>query len=307
MNKLERLLKLLTALLDTSIPVSAEDLRHRIGGYPDRDESFRRAFERDKDDLRQMGVDIVVLPVPTTEPPIDGYTVDQDAYAGQDPGLEADELAALHLAAALVRVEELSTDTLWKLGGSPVGADEREGTSVSVDAGADTDLAGTFHEAISERRVASFAYGDVDRSLEPARLSFARGRWYVSGFDRSRDAERVFRLDRIASAVELGPPKAFETRTARGPQLTRAWELGDEEPVDAVVQIEAPLVATAMIQLTPAEVEEQADGSIIATVAVRNSAMFRDWVLEFYDNAVVLGPPHTRQMMIDWLTETVSP
>ncbi len=306
MNKLERLLKLLTALLDTTIPISAEDLRQRIGGYPDRDDSFRRAFERDKDDLRQMGVDISVLPVPTTEPPIDGYLVDQEAYAGQDPGLEADELAALHLAAALVRVEALSDDTLWKLGGRPETAQGAEGTGVSVEASAETDIAGVFHEAISERRVATFRYGDVHRSLEPSRLSFARGHWYVSGFDRSREAERVFRLDRISTSIELGPGDAFEPRSVRGPQVTRTWELGDEEPVDATVQIEAPLVATAMIQLLPDEVEEQSDGSIIASVSVRNSDMFRDWVLEFYDNAVVLGPTELREMMIEWLQNTVS-
>ena len=123
MQKLERLLNLLTVLLDTSVPLTAEDLRGRIGAYSTNDDSFRRTFERDKDDLRKMGVDIRVAPDPTTEPPVDGYIVDQDQYAGRDPGLDADELAALHLAAALVRVERmgdaaLDSTTFWKLGGS---------------------------------------------------------------------------------------------------------------------------------------------------------------------------------------------
>lgn len=304
MSKLERLLKLLAVLLDTTIPLSAEDLRIRIGGYPDRDDSFRRSFERDKDDLRQMGVDIRVLPVPTTEPPIDGYLVDQDAYAGQDPGLEADELAALHLAAALVRVEELGNDTLWKLGGRPEGDALDDTTGVQVDAGGETTVAGVLQEAIAERRTASFTYADVDRVLEPARLSFTRGHWYVSGFDQTRNADRVFRLDRISGSIELGASGVFEARSARGPQVTRTWELGDEEPLDATVQIEASMISTAMIQLEDHEVAEQADGSIVATVVVRNSEMFRNWVLEFYDNAVVLGPPEMRAMMIDWLQRT---
>ena len=51
MSKLERLLKLLAVLIDASQPISADDLRRRIGGYPDHDASFRRTFERDKDDL----------------------------------------------------------------------------------------------------------------------------------------------------------------------------------------------------------------------------------------------------------------
>lgn len=306
MNKLERLMKLLTALLDTTQPLTAGELRASIGGYPDNDASFRRAFERDKDDLRQMGVTITVAPAPDTEPPIDGYRVDQDEYAGQDPGLEADELAALHLAAALVRVEELGEDTLWKLGGRPDGEVTAGGASVQIAAAGNTAIAGTMQEAIAERRTVSFTYGERERVLEPGRLSFVRGRWYVSGFDQSREAERVFRLDRIAGDIALGAPDGFVATPARGPQVTRTWELGDEEPVDGVVQIEAPVVSWAKVQLNPDEIAEQSDGSIIATVEVRNTAMFRDWVLGFHDNAVVLGPPALRQMMIDWLRETVS-
>ena len=142
MNKLERLLKLLAALLDTAVPLSAEDLRQRIGGYPDRDESFRRAFERDKDDLRSSGITILVKPVPDTDPPIDGYLVDQDEYAGCDPGLDADELAALHLAAALVRVEEMGDDALWKLGGRPTEEVAPGGAGIQVGPATDTNTAG---------------------------------------------------------------------------------------------------------------------------------------------------------------------
>lgn len=304
MNNLERLLKLLAALLDTTVPLSAEDLRRRIGGYPDKDASFRRKFERDKDDLRQMGVNVRVAPVPTTDPPVDGYLVDQDEYAGQDPGLLTDELAALYLAFSLVRDEQLSSDTLWKLGGRP-DSEPTSTSPVQLGVSDQTAVAGALEGAISERRQARFSYRGVDRVLEPSRLSFTKGHWYVSGFDQSREADRVFRLDRIDGSIDLGDPGAFEQRSARGPQVTRNWELGDEEPVDAVVQIEAQMVAGARIQLEDHEVEEQADGSIIATVNVRNSAMFRDWVLSFYDNAVVLGPPAMREMMTDWFTQMV--
>ena len=311
MQKLERLLNLLTVLLDTSVPLTAEDLRGRIGAYSTNDDSFRRTFERDKDDLRKMGVDIRVAPDPTTEPPVDGYIVDQDQYAGRDPGLDADELAALHLAAALVRVERmgdaaLDSTTFWKLGGSHDNNPDTETPAVQVATGADTDVAGLLQEAIADRRTARFSYADVDRILEPGRLSFARGHWYVSGFDRTREADRVFRLDRIAGSLELGSPDSFEARPARGPQVTRTWELGDEEPIETEVQIESEMIAWARIQLEDHEIAEQSDGSVIATVSVRNTAMFRDWVLRFYDNAVVLSPPEMRSMMADWLRKVAS-
>jgi proteasome accessory factor B len=298
-SKLERLLKLLAVLLDTAMPLSAENLRRRIGGYPEVDATFRRTFERDKDDLRSMGVAIRVASVPGTEPPLDGYIVDQDVYAGQDPGLEPDELAALHLAAALVRVDELGDDAFWKLGGS--GDANPTGEPTSLGAVAPSDDAGLMHTAIAERRVATFRYRDTDRELEPARISFTRGQWYVSGHDRVRGAERVFRIDRIEGTVRLGQSNAFERRPARGPEVTRTWELGDEEPIAATVRIDAEVALWARVHLRPDEIEPQADGSVLVNMSVRNTDAFRDWVLSFLDNAEVISPESFRTVITDWL------
>ena len=300
-SKLERLLKLLAVLLDTEHPLSADDLRRRIGGYPDGDATFRRTFERDKDDLRSMGVNIVVAAVPETEPPLDGYIVNQDDYAGHDPGLAPDELAALHLAAALVRVDSLGDDAFWKLGGSAADSDvDTAGGAVrGISIGED---AGVLHSAIAERRLASFMYGGVERTLEPARMSFTRGQWYVSGHDQTRKAERVFRVDRIDGSIELGPAGAYERQPARGPEVTRTWELGDEDPVATKVQIDAEVALWARVHLRPDEIDVLEDGSVIVNANVSNTDAFRDWVLSFLDNAVVLEPPAMRSMIAEWLT-----
>jgi len=301
-SKLERLLKLLAVLLDTEYAISAEQLRQRIGGYPDSDAAFRRSFERDKDDLRSLGVTISVESVPNTDPPIDGYTVHQSDYAGGDPGLEPDELAALHLAAALVRVDTLGDDAFWKLGGnaSSGGVDDGGAPIGGISVG---DDAGAFHSAIAERRVATFDYGGVVRQLEPARLSFMRGQWYVSGHDRSRQAERVFRLDRITGDIDLGARDAFERQPARGPEVTRIWEFGDDEPVAAKVHIDADAALWARVHLRPDELDEQPDGSVIVTAQVANVEAFRDWVLTFLDSAVVLEPDSMRSVITEWLHE----
>lgn len=288
-------------LLDTVIPLTAEEIRSKIGGYPEAQASFRRAFERDKDDLRQMGVNVLVQTVPGVDPPIDGYRVDADEYAGRDPGLEADELAALHLAAALVRFDgSPDEEAVRKLGGAEGGT---VGTEVVTTVPASEEAA-QLYAAIAERRVATFAYRDLERVLEPSRLSFKRGQWYVSGYDRTREAARVFRLDRIDGALSLGEPNAFEPVEARGPELTRTWELGDETPVTARVTIDADEAIWAQVHLSRDEIVERADdGSVVVEVTVRNTTAFRDWVLEFMDNAEVLSPPELRTMMLNWLSE----
>lgn len=298
MSKLERLLKLLAVLLDTHRPLSAEEIRQRIGGYPEAQASFRRAFERDKDDLRTMGVNIRVETVPEVDPPLDGYRVDADEYAGRDPGLEPDELAALHLAAALVRVDSAGEDAFWKLGGNPSGAEDPAAVAV-VETPRE---AATLYTAVVERRPVDFGYRGERRRLEPSRLTFARGHWYVSGFDRLREADRVFRLDRIEEPIEVGEADAFAPSAARGPELTRTWELGDAAPRTARVVIDVEEAVWARVNLRPDEiVESRPDGSVVVELTVRDTDAFRDWILGFLDHAEVLEPVELRDHVVGWL------
>ena len=69
MAKLERLLNLTAALLETERPLTADDIHKRIEGYPPAHASFHRAFERDKDDLREMGIPISLIAIPGSDPP----------------------------------------------------------------------------------------------------------------------------------------------------------------------------------------------------------------------------------------------
>ena len=63
-QKLERLLNLTALLLDASSPIPAEDIHRQIPGYPEERTAFRRAFERDKEELRSLGVptQLVIYP-----------------------------------------------------------------------------------------------------------------------------------------------------------------------------------------------------------------------------------------------------
>lgn len=298
MSKLERLLKLLAVLLDTAQPLSAENIRMKIGGYPEVDASFRRAFERDKDDLRSMGVNVRVESVPETDPPIDGYRIDAEEYAGQDPGLEPEELAALHLAAALVRLDSVGEDAFWKLGGHR-SQDAPPSALATVPTSANT---GRLYTAVAERRVASFRYRGELRSLEPSRLSFQRGHWYVSGIDQVRGAERIFRLDRVEGEIDFGEPDAFEPVDARSPETTRPWEIGDGDAVSARVAIDADEAIWARVHLAEHEIEEtRPDGGVTVALEVRSIDAFRDWVLGFLGNAEILEPDELRADMVAWL------
>jgi len=249
--KLERLLDLIAALLHTERPLTAEQLRERIPGYPEDRDSFKRAFERDKKDLRDMGVPLRIDPVPGANPPEDGYRIDPDEYYLPDPGLDVDELAAINLAASAVRLEGVSAvGGLRKLGAAP-GVQDTPSTIATLPAAPNLSVA---FDAVAARRQLRFRYGGKDRVVDPSRLQHRRGRWYLQGHDHGAGEGRSFRLDRVEGALEVGDAVPAEwgddgsvvlTLPVRHPDGFRSFVLGflDDAEVLSPPQLRDDLVA----------------------------------------------------------------
>jgi proteasome accessory factor B len=305
-DKLERLLNLTAALLHTTRPLTADEIRERVPGYPENLTAFRRAFERDKDDLREMGIPLSMERIESEERPIDAYRIHESDYYLRDPGLEPDELAALHLALSAVRLDGVQgVEALWKLGGlvDNTAADPVELASLPSD----PTLVPIF-SAIVDRRSATFVYRGsnrtAERTIDPHRLDFQRGRWYVSGLDHLTDHERVFRLDRIEGAITLGHPGSFDAPDDLAGGPAEPWEFGVDEPVTARLLIDADQAPSAKQHLgADAVFEERSDGSTIFEVVVSNWPAFRSFVLSFLDHAELLEPDHLRADLIAWLEE----
>lgn len=299
--KLERLLNLTALLLDAARPLTAEHIQRSLG-YPEDLATFRRAFERDKDELRAMGIPLRVEKVPGTLPEVDGYRIPRDEYALRDPGLTTDELAALHLAASAVQVEGLpATEGLLKLGGLVGERTPDLGVQVAP-LPADPNLARLF-AAVADRRPVRLRYHDEERTIDPYRLEFQRGRWYLTGFDHLRGEERNYRLDRIEGEVEPTDGPTFEPPSTGLPGRARgAWELGAEEPVRARVRIDGPSAQWAVQHVGPDHVVEQGDGTVVVELPVTNRAAFRSFVLSFLDHAEILEPAELRDDLVAWLS-----
>jgi proteasome accessory factor B len=301
-QKLERLLNLTALLLDARRPLPATEIQAQLE-YPEEKVAFRRAFERDKEELRAMGIPIRVEPVPGVLPEVDGYRIPREEYALRDPGLTTEELAALHLAASAVQVEGLpATEGLLKLGGLVTEGSRDLGVHVSP-LPADPNLARLFG-AVSSRSPVSVRYHGEQRTIDPYRLEFQRGRWYLSGYDHLRREERNYRLDRIEGEVEILDGPSFEVPATTVPGQARGtWELGAEPAVTARVQIDAAQASWAVQHVGPDHVvEELADGSVIVELPVTNRAAFRSFVLSFLEHAEILDPPELRDELVAWLS-----
>ena len=299
MDKLERLLNLTAALLNASRPLSASELRARMAGaYSEDLAAFRRMFERDKADLRAIGVPIEVTTLYRLDPPVDGYRIPAGAYAGRDVRFEPDELAALHLATNLVRLEGGAGAGLARLGGA-----------ASAGAAGEVEEVGElpFHDSLAKlvaaaigRRAVSFPYRDAERHVEPWRLSFHRGHWYLVGWDVGQGTERTYRVDRVDGPVaELGPASR-PVGEGPDPRTVKPWEFGAGEPVDVRVLVDADQAAWACHR-AGVDGERRPDGSVVLTLRVRDPAALRTFVVEFLEHAEVLGPDWMRDEIVAWL------
>jgi proteasome accessory factor B len=182
--------------------------------------------------------------------------------------------------------------------------------SAALSRAATASLPGSDHlpvlfGAVAEQRTVTFPYKDTRRTVDPWRLEFRNGAWYLVGWDRDRADRRTFRLDRLEGPPEPGPPGAFDRPATTAPAFTHPWEMGDGEPVDVRVLVDADQAAWAVANSeSPAQPLD--DGSVILTLRVTNRSGLRSWLLNFLDRAEVLGPPGERNAMVAWLEDAAA-
>jgi proteasome accessory factor B len=227
-SKVERLMNLVIALLSTRTHISAERIRRVVAGYAacPTDEAFSRMFERDKNELRDLGIPLETGRVSKFDS-TEGYRIKRDAYALPDIALTADEAAAVAVAVQLWQSPELITATqgaLLKLRAAGVDVDAPD-ISVSIaSASALPGIRGSesvlpiLLNAIDSGQAVQFQHRSSRvepysmRTVEPWGVVTDRGRWYLVGKDRDRDAVRTFRLSRIGAEVQVVGPTGAVTK-----------------------------------------------------------------------------------------------
>jgi proteasome accessory factor B len=217
-EKSERLLNLLIMLLMQRRYIAKDRVRALL--YPDSsDEAFERMFERDKDDLRSLGVPIEVGQLDPYFDDEPGYRVRSDELQLPDIELTADEAHVVGLATKVwehARLAEATTGAVRKLTAAGVAVDPGALDVVAPRLTAEEPSFDVFWEAVRERRVVEFDYrrpgGEAaTRRIQPWGVVRYSGRWYVVGHDLDRDGERVFRLSRVQGpARATGAPGAYD-------------------------------------------------------------------------------------------------
>jgi proteasome accessory factor B len=314
-TRTERLVNLVICLLSTRRFLTAAQIAATVPGYEHdqsdaRDhEAFQRKFERDKAELRDLGV-----PLETgTSSAFDaepGYRITRRDYALPDILLEPDEAAAVGIAARLWRhagLAEAASSGLAKLRAAGVEVDAQ--ATLGVEPVVTVDAAfGPLTSASRLRQVVTFDYrvpendAPTSRRLQPWGVVCWRGRWYVVGHDLDRDARRCFRLSRIIGKVRrVGAEGAYEP-----PQ--------NVDLISYVATFSGPvehkLRATLLIKPRRAagirrwaESIAPVEGGDRAVITYSDARGIAGWIVRYGADVEVLDPPDVRDAVIERLRE----
>lgn len=217
-------MNLVIALLASERYLTAERIRAIVYGYGDSptDEAFSRMFERDKNELRDLGIPLETGRISKLDP-TEGYRINRSAYALPEIDLTAEEAAAVAVATQLWQSPELITATegaLLKLRAAGTEVDPDAAVAVIAPAAlpglrGSEDVVGVLQAAIDTHRAVEFRHRPsrtapfTVRRVEPWAVITESGRWYLVGHDLDRNATRTFRLSRIGDGVTaIGPAGA---------------------------------------------------------------------------------------------------
>lgn len=211
----ERLVNLVICLLATRQFLSAERIRATVAGYDEAptDEAFFRMFERDKSELRELGIPLETGRTSHFDAG-DGYRIARRDYELPEIRLAPDEAAALALASRLWDSPQLAgsvRSAVLKLRAAGVEVDTDAAPGLQPRVRASDPAFDPLVVAVENARVVGFrhtAHPGAEpsrRTVEPWGVVSYRGRWYLVGHDRDREAVRCFRVSRITDVRTTGP------------------------------------------------------------------------------------------------------
>ncbi len=315
-KKTERLLNLVICLLATRRFLSVQEIRSAVPGYgQDTEEAFRRMFERDKEELRELGIPLETGTNSHVHEDEPGYRIARRDYELPDITLEPDEAAALGLAARLWQSAPLAGATgtaLLKLQAAGVDAAPVP-AALEPRVGANEPSFEGCLRAVRDGCPLRFTYRASGgtaaqvRSVQPWGVVSWRGRWYLVGFDLDRDAERVFRLSRIVGEVApAGPAGSVVVPDGVDLRAMVARMARDEPRVTARVSLRPGAGWELRRDATATAPDPDRETWTIVDVGFSDPERFADRVTGYGPDAVVLSPPEARDAVVARLRSLAS-
>ncbi|WP_150309048.1 helix-turn-helix transcriptional regulator [Planctomonas psychrotolerans] len=313
----ERLFSLVLALLATQSGLTKNEVLSTVQGYRQKyrmggdNANLERQFERDKDDIRELGVPLETIEDPgqTGNNHILRYRIPRGSYElPLDITFSGAETTLLNLAAMVWREGSLSAESrraLMKLRSLGVESDEPMigyAPRLRVRESAFDPLS----IALERRHIVRFGYlkpGNAEarlRTLAPLALVQHQGRWHVHGIDQDAEETRTFLLSRIVGPVTLTGASFDDTGSDHAEralrELDEIWENGV-----GVIDVEPGTDAAA--RLTRRKGSE-VTGENRVTLHYSDLNLIADELAGYGPEVVVIEPEWLREAVLDRLTAT---
>lgn len=313
-DKPERLLNLTFMLLSTSRFIPKEQIRQAIGPYREAPsvDAFERMFERDKEELRNLGIDIETGSFDSFFDDDPGYRIRRDSAELPEIELTPQEAAAVGVAANVWQHPGLAGDSsraVVKLKAAGLVIDPSVLSVEEPKLKADDPAFDAMLEAATTRRPVAFGYQRAgfdaeERRVQPWGVLSWRDRWYVGGFDLERNGPRLFRISRVQGAVKfIGEAGSYEVPADANLRDVAAALFRPKPERTAVLRVAAGrahgLRATAV---TTTALDDGRDEIEVPFALVSDLAAL---VSSYGDAVIVVGPVDVRDAVVAHLQQAL--
>jgi proteasome accessory factor B len=317
-TKSERLLNLVILLLVSRNYVTKDRIRQLTEPYRNcaSDEAFEKMFERDKEDLRALGIPIEVGHIDKFFEDEQGYRIKRDAFELPPLDFSPDEVAVLGLAARVWQHAGLAaatSDALVKLKAAGLDVDREAIDAVRPTLVAEEPAFEAMWQATLTHTPVTFDYrrpGDTratERHLQPWGVVTAQERWYVVGLDTDRDQPRMFRLSRVRGEVRTtGPAGSFTVPEGTDVRALSQSLIPDQPRQHAVLLVRSgsaqDLRRWSTVTATGVPGPDGTSGWDRVEASFGDADQFAGDLLGHADAVVVESPAELRQAVIARLT-----
>lgn len=296
-QKTERLINLTLALLSSKRYLTKSEIFNNVAGYSGSPETMERMFERDKDELRNLGIRIEVRALDPLFEDDQGYLIDSDTFQINPNDFSQEEIFLLTMAAnlwhgsalqkdskaALLKIQSLDGLVATNTVASPVIEDNEDSKKLLL-----------IFDAVQRFITLEFEYKGTIRQVEPYGIYTRRGFWYLAA--QENDVVKSFKVVRIGQQI-------------RATSKAQAFDKPSEFKLSAFLEdINSPTTSKAEVRIRKNQALALRKRHKVEEVDSEWDKLFIDYIFEedliesllwYGSNLVVISPTSIRNQIVN--------
>ena len=296
-QKTERLINLTLALLSSKRYLTKSEIFNNVAGYSGSPETMERMFERDKDEMRNLGIRIEVRALDPLFEDDQGYLIDSDTFQINPNDFSQEEIFLLTMAAnlwhgsalqkdskaALLKIQSLDGLVATNTVASPVIEDNEDSKKLLL-----------IFDAVERFITLEFEYKGTIRQVKPYGIYTRRGFWYLAA--QENDLVKSFKVVRIG-------------QTIRATSKAQGFAKPSEFKLSAFLEdINAPTTSKAEVRIRKNQALALRKRHKVEEVDSEWDKLFIDYIFEedliesllwYGSNLVVISPTSIRDQIIN--------